>query len=118
MGEVVGTKEFSEGNTNYSTISIDKNDLPYIAYHDDRYGDKILFKYLSRDVKSDIDGLSTKVLSLGVQEGVVYSLDGNDSKYFEIDSVTGEIVFKELPDLYKAQDEDGDSIYRFTVIAQ
>jgi hypothetical protein len=74
----VGSKQFSAGGVNFTTIAINSNDVPYVVYQDEANGDKAtVMKY---------DGSSwTPVGAAGFSDGVADSLDiafdSNDTPY-------------------------------------
>ena len=53
----------------------------------------------------------------GLDEGITYSLGGDDAALFEIDAATGEITFKADPDFEAPGDADGDNVYALEVTA-
>ena len=54
---------------------------------------------------------TTTVTSYSADEDVVWSISGDDSDKFTIDTVTGEIVFKSAPDFENPSDIDTNNTY-------
>ncbi|WP_417466237.1 beta strand repeat-containing protein, partial [Kordiimonas sp.] len=50
-------------------------------------------------------------------DGLTYSIGGEDAGFFEIDDETGELTFASAPDYEGRADNDGDGIYEVTVLA-
>ncbi len=58
--------------------------------------------------------------SIGVganDDGLTYSISGEDAGFFEIDDETGELTFASAPDFEGRADSDADSVYEVTVFA-
>ena len=48
---------------------------------------------------------------------VTYSLAGDDASKFTIDSATGRLNFRDVPNFEAAQDIDGNNVYEITIVA-
>ncbi len=116
----VGKSCFSEATVLHSSIALSSDDVPYVAYIDRARSNTITVKkataYLKFDVAENLIAVGDINATDNEDDPITYSITGDESAFFEINSTTGVLSFKVAPDYETPQDANGDNVYDFSVM--